>query len=176
MAIIRLSENVYMQLFTYLHEWNRITPSIKLNSPYILRMDEIQQIIKELLETDENVKLCILYGSTASGRLRNDSDLDIAIAGDTLFRREYLLDLQLALSRRLGYDVDVAEMKNLKGLILSEILRKGEVLIKKDTGFYAEFIKKGIYFNEDVLHDIRMILKKRAESFVRVHLSYSYEN
>jgi len=140
---------------------------MRLNSSYIQLMDEIQQIIKDILSTEERIKLCILYGSAASGRLRKDSDIDIAIAGDVLFSREYLVDLQLTLSRRLCREVDIVDMKNLEGLILSEILRKGKVLIKKDTGLYAEFIKKVIYFNEDVLPNIRMILKKRAERFAR---------
>jgi len=132
-------------------------------------MEEIQQTIKEALSSEDSIRLCILYGSAASGRLHKESDIDIAIAGDVKFSRDYLVDLQLALSRKLGYEVDIVDMKNLEGLILSEILRKGKVLIKKDTRLYAEFIKKVIYFNEDVLPNIRMILKKRAERFARGH-------
>ena len=128
-------------------------------------MYRIHQIITDTLNGEQEIKLCILYGSAASGRLRKESDIDIAIAGDVQFSRDYLVDLQLALSRRLGYEVDIVDIKNLEGLILSEILRKGKVLIKKDTGLYAEFIKKVINFNEDVLPNIRMILKKRAERF-----------
>jgi predicted nucleotidyltransferase len=130
-------------------------------------MEEIQQTIKELLSSEESIRLCILYGSAASGRLHKESDIDIALAGDVQFSREHLADLQLALSSRPGYEVDIADMKNLEGLILSEILRKGKVLIEKDTILYAEFIKKVNYYNEDVLPNIRMILKKRAKRIAR---------
>lgn len=128
-------------------------------------MEEIQQTIKELLSSEDSIKLCILYGSAASRRLHKESDIDIAIAGVAKFSKDYLVDIQLGLSRKLGYEVDIVDMKNLEGLILSEIFRKGKVLIKKDTRLYSEFIKKVIYFNEDVLPNIRMILKKRAERF-----------
>lgn len=116
------------------------------------------------------IKLCILYGSAACGKLIKESDIDIAIAGDAVFNREYLVDLQLALSRRPGYEADIVDMKNIEGLILSEILRKGKVLIKRDTSLYAEFIKKVIYFNEDVLPNVRMILKKRAERYSQMDI------
>lgn len=132
-------------------------------------MEQIKQIILDTLAGENSIKLCILYGSAATGRLRKDSDIDIAIAGDALFGKEYLVYLQLALSSVLGYEVDIVDMKNLEGLILSEILRKGNVLIKKDTNLYAEFIRKVIYFNEDVLPSIRMILKKRAARFAGGH-------
>ena len=132
-------------------------------------MEQIKQIILDTLAGENSIKLCILYGSAATGRLRKDSDIDIAIAGDALFSKEYLVYLQLALSSVLGYEVDIVDMKNLEGLILSEILRKGNVLIKKDTNLYAEFIRKVIYFNEDVLPSIRMILKKRAARFAGGH-------
>lgn len=132
-------------------------------------MEQIKQIILDTLAGENSIKLCILYGSAATGRLRKDSDIDIAIAGDALFGKEYLVYLQLALSSVLGYEVDIVDMKNLEGLILSEILRKGNVLIKKDTNLYAEFIRKVIYFNEDVLPSIRMILIKRAARFAGGH-------
>ncbi len=132
-------------------------------------MEKIQQIINEILGSDSRIKLCILYGSAVAGRLTDRSDIDIAIAGDAPFKAENLVELQLELSRRLGREVDLVDMKNLEGLILSEILRHGIVLIKKDKALYAGYIKKVIYFNEDVLPGMRMILKKRAERFASGH-------
>ena len=73
------------------------------------------------------------------------------------------------ISRKMNCEIDIVDMKNVEGLILSQILGKGIVLIKKDTSLYAEFIRKVIYFNEDVLPNIRMILKKRAERLARGH-------
>lgn len=131
-------------------------------------MEKIHQIIKDTLNNNDRIKLCILYGSAASGRLTDHSDIDIAIAGDKKFEKEYLVDLQLQLSVKLGYEIDIVDMNNIEGLILSEIL-KGIILIKKDNPLYAGFIKKSIYFNEDLLPNIRMILMKRARRFAGGH-------
>ena len=128
-------------------------------------MDSIPLIIKETLEGDDRIKLCILYGSAASGKLTLHSDIDIAVAGNAKFGIDALVELQLKLSHNLGYEVDLVDLKDLEGFILSEILKHGIVLIKKETAFYAELIKKVIYFKEDILPGMRMILHKRARRF-----------
>ena len=116
---------------------------------------------------DSRIKLCILYGSAASGTLTKRND--IAIAGESKFDKVSLADLQTILSHKLGYEVDLVNIKRAENLIMREILKGGIVRITKDTRFYAECIKKVIYFNEDVLRSMRMILRKRARRFTGGH-------
>jgi hypothetical protein len=89
----------------------------------------------------------------------------IAIAGKNAIPVESLVDLQIALSSDLEREVDLVDLSAIEGLILSEIFRKGKVLIKKDPSLYACYMRKVIYFNEDMLPNIRMILEKRASRF-----------
>ncbi len=132
-------------------------------------MEKIKQIIRDELKNENNISLCILYGSAATGRMTKQSDVDLAIAGKEMFDLEYLADLQVRLSLNLGYEVDLVDMNRIEGLILKEILKNGIVLIKKNSSIYADFIRKAIYFDSDVLPNIRMILKHRAEKFARGH-------
>ena len=128
-------------------------------------MLKIQQIIKNRLLHESNIQLCILYGSAAKDRLTERSDIDIAVSGYNTFDLHYLVHLQSSLSLLLEREVDLVDMNRAEGLILQHIL-KGEVLIKKDAAVYADFIRKVIYFNADILPNIRMILKKRARRFI----------
>ncbi len=128
-------------------------------------MLKIQQVIKNRLLHESNIQLCILYGSAAKERLTERSDVDIAVSGYHAFDLNYMVCLQSSLSLLLEREVDLVDMNRAEGLILQHIL-KGEVLIKKDTALYADFIRKVIYFNADILPNIRMILKKRARRFI----------
>ncbi len=92
------------------------------------------------------------------------SDIDIAVAGYNPFDLHYLVHLQSSLSSLLEREVDLVDMNRVEGLILQQIL-KGNVLIKKDTALYAGFIRKVVYFNADILPNIRMILEKRARIY-----------
>jgi uncharacterized protein len=130
-------------------------------------MEHIKDIIRNELQSEDLIKLCILYGSAASGRITDRSDIDIAVAGKEKLEIEYIADLQIKLSLKLGYETDLIDMNSAEGLILKEIMKGGIVLIKKDTGLYADLIKKVMYFDADILPNIKMILKKRAEKFAR---------
>jgi predicted nucleotidyltransferase len=132
-------------------------------------MDKNQQIIKNELREESLIVLCILYGSAAAGRLTHHSDIDIAIAGNDLLDFEYLADLQVRLSISLGCEVDLVDINRAEGLILPRIIKNGIVLIKKDVTLYADLIRKAIYFDADILPNIRMILKHRAERFADGH-------
>lgn len=132
-------------------------------------MDRIQNIIKNELQDESLVLLCILYGSAAAGRLTDHSDIDIAIAGNDLLDIGYLADLQVRLSISLGSEVDLVDINRAEGLILQEIIKTGIVHIKKDVSLYADLIRKAIYFDADILPNIRMILKHRAERFADGH-------
>jgi len=130
-------------------------------------MEQIKNIITNELLHEDLIKLCILYGSAASGRLTDRSDIDIAVAGKNKLDPECLAELQVRLSLKLGYETDLVDINSVEGLILKEIMRGGVVLIKKDTQLYADFIKKVMYFDADILPNIKMILRKRVEKFAR---------
>jgi predicted nucleotidyltransferase len=44
-------------------------------------MESIRNIVRNVLQHEDIIKLCILYDSAASGRLTDRSDIDIAAAG-----------------------------------------------------------------------------------------------
>ena len=127
---------------------------------------EIKNMLTEFFNNEETILLAILYGSFAAGRETNRSDVDIAIAGHSLFHPEQIMELNLKLSKLLEREVDLIDLNNAGGTILTQILTTGTLIKKQDTNLYASLIKKMLYFEEDMAANIRYILKYRQENFL----------
>jgi predicted nucleotidyltransferase len=75
------------------------------------------------------LRLAILFGSAARGRLRRDSDVDVAIlpTGEMSLADE--LDLQAALERAVGRTVDLVRLDRADPIVRYEVARHGSVLV-----------------------------------------------
>ncbi len=122
--------------------------------------------IKNVLEQYKSVKLAILYGSGINDRKKNKNDIDIAVADLKKIDYEKLAKLQLDLEKELGNKVDLVDMSTINGVILQQILCKGERVICIDQSLMVSYIMKMLYFQEDMLPNYTMILKKRAAAFI----------
>jgi predicted nucleotidyltransferase len=99
--------------------------------------------LRELLRTEPNVRLAVLYGSTATGVDAPSSDIDllVSLARD---RPEAAMQLATRLERRLGRDVDVARLNRIRdsaALLLLQAIDQGRVLLDRDglwVGLQAE--------------------------------------
>ncbi|HTA96121.1 MAG TPA: nucleotidyltransferase domain-containing protein [Solirubrobacteraceae bacterium] len=94
--------------------------------------------LRELLRTEPNVRLAVLYGSTATGVDTSSSDVDllVSLARD---RSEAAVQLATRLERRLGRDVDVARLNRVRdsaALLLLQAIDEGRVLLDRD-GLWA---------------------------------------
>lgn len=126
----------------------------------------IEQVLKDFFTTQYQIQMAILYGSFSSGTATNESDADIAIGGSGEFPKDMLVDLNLEISKLLNREVDLVDLNCISGTILTQVLTKGTVLKKENTVFYAELIKKMLYFEEDMAPNIRYIMDYRREKFL----------
>ncbi len=86
------------------------------------------------------LRLAVLFGSAASGRLRADSDVDVAILPrdpDLPLRTE--LELQTALTRACGREVDLVRLDHATTLLLWEVARTGRPLLEVEPKEFARF-------------------------------------
>lgn len=86
-----------------------------------------------VLRTERDVRLAVLFGSTATGEDTPVSDVDLLIA----HRRTGAMtqvDLSIRLRRALGTPVDVVmlEQAETQPSLLADVLREGRVLIDRD--------------------------------------------
>lgn len=85
------------------------------------------------LRTEANVRLAVLFGSSARGEANESSDLDILVH---LERPRGLAAARLALrlTERVGRDVDIVALRDAESspLLLADVLRDGRVLVDRD--------------------------------------------
>ena len=84
-----------------------------------------------------DIQLIILFGSTASGDTRCDSDIDVAILAAEAFDP---IDMTNEISGYLGTSrVDVVDLRRASPLLAMEALRHGRLLHESHPGNYAAF-------------------------------------
>ncbi len=90
--------------------------------------------VSEALRVERNVRLAVLFGSSARGDTGEDSDVDLLVS---LVREQPLSRAQLAarLSRALGRDIDVISLEQARErepVLLDEILHEGRPIVDRD--------------------------------------------
>ena len=126
----------------------------------------LRQAIKGALSGFDDVKVCLLYGSAIQGRLRPDSDLDVAVASDTALNHEQKMVLRSELERATGREVDLLDLQSVSGPILHQALTKGEVVIVRDHLLYAGIMKRMIFNQTDMMPYYHRMLEARRRAFV----------
>jgi predicted nucleotidyltransferase len=86
------------------------------------------------LRTERDVRLAVLFGSTARGEDHETSDVDLLIAHRTEDPRA-LATLRLRLRRTLGRPVDVIGLEQAEAFpsLFVDVLKDGRVLIDRDA-------------------------------------------
>jgi predicted nucleotidyltransferase len=89
--------------------------------------------LRAALRTEPGVRIAVLAGSMARGDDHEGSDIDLVVElaeGDPLDR----LRLGMKLSEKLGHEIDVADMKQVRNdpLSLLQVLDEGRVIVDRD--------------------------------------------
>lgn len=102
---------------------------------------DILERLRSALRVGPPMRLAVLFGSAARGELRPDSDVDIAILPvDRALSLRAELDLQVALSRACGRDVDLVRLDLASTLVRWEVARHAEKLWAPHPAEVARFI------------------------------------
>ena len=132
----------------------------------IHEQDDVVRRSREFLLSVPGLRLAIVYGSAVSGRMRPNSDVDIAVLLDQPLSAERKVNIAIGLEQRLSRRVDLTDLMSLSGTILKQILCKGQVLVKADTASIAELTRKMIYNQADLMPLVRRTLEERQMRFV----------
>jgi predicted nucleotidyltransferase len=126
---------------------------------------EIVRRSQELLRSEPGSRLALIYGSFASGKMRPDSDVDIAVLFDRPLDAKQKMDLAERLGKELSKTVDLADLFSLNGTILRQILCTGHVLVKNDPAALLALTKRMIYNQADMMPLVRRTLQERQRRF-----------
>jgi len=127
---------------------------------------ELVALAKEILLAEPGLKLAILYGSAATGKMRADSDVDIALLFDHPLNVEQKMMLISRLEKELHRTVDLVDLFALSGTILKQVLCKGQVLIQTKTGELSGLVRKMIYNQTDIMPYVSRTLIERQRRFI----------
>lgn len=127
--------------------------------------DAICRKVAETLSSVAGIRVAIVYGSAVTGRMRPDSDVDVAVMFERVLDMASRLDLCDKLTDALKREVDLVDLYDLGGEILHQIMTKGRVIIKKDPHAYFLLMQRMIYNEEDFMPQVRRVLQKRVRRF-----------
>ncbi|MDD9986315.1 MAG: DUF86 domain-containing protein [Spirochaetaceae bacterium] len=109
--------------------------------------DEIASAVGSELERFPHLTFAVLFGSAASGRLRPDSDVDVAVYGASAGRLEieeereiaHETDIQIALERATQRNVEILVLNRAPATVCAAALTSGRVVLMRDEAFYSRY-------------------------------------
>ncbi|MDR0842207.1 MAG: nucleotidyltransferase domain-containing protein [Acidobacteriota bacterium] len=128
--------------------------------------DAILADVRDVLAKEPGLRLAIVYGSAVTGRMRPDSDVDVAVLYDKPLGIESKLSLYVRLSDALRREVDLVDLHGLGGELLRQILCKGRLVIKKDTESYYQLMRRMIYNEADFMPLVRRMQDERIARLI----------
>ena len=117
------------------------------------------------LERIPDLRLAMLFGSSAHGAHRTNSDVDIALLGDAPLPGNVRLALAADLDRALGLEIDLVDLHGVPEPLTGEALA-GLPLIDRD-GARAELMSRHLVAVEDFVPLQRRLLAERRRRFLR---------
>ena len=94
--------------------------------------------LRERAATLPEVKLAVLFGSTARGQARKGSDVDLGLLLDP-DTRSVRLHVEAELGRAAAGETDVIYLNEAPPLLRFEISRDGVVILERDEGLWTGF-------------------------------------
>lgn len=112
------------------------------------------------------IRLAILFGSAARGRLRRDSDLDVAVASDRPLTPAEKLAIIESVAVLVGRPVDLVDLRAAGHAIRYEALAHGALLFCDDRTTLAEIAHRTVLDAEDFGPYLRRMLAERRRAWI----------
>ena len=125
----------------------------------------LKQIVLEALGTEPGVEIAILFGSTAMGAERRESDLDLAVDAGHVLTAEEKFGLISKLAGRIGRPVDLVDLRTAGEPLLGQILKHG-IRILGANARYAALLRRHLFDSADFLPYRKRILRERRQAWI----------
>lgn len=110
--------------------------------------DEITAAVGAELARFPKVTFGVLFGSAAAGRLRPDSDVDVAVYGASAGRLELEqereidreTEIQIALERATQRNVELLVLNRAPATVCATALTTGRTALVRDRAFYTRYL------------------------------------
>lgn len=112
------------------------------------------------------VGLAMVYGSVARGEAGPGSDLDVAVMGSEPLSTTETIALTEALARVTGRPVDLVDLRETHGTLLTEVLRDGVRVVEKDAALYPALLCRHLLDEADFRPYRDRILRQRRQAWL----------
>ncbi len=134
--------------------------------PYNESMDKLRESIRGVMEHHPDIKLCLFFGSVATGKALADSDLDIAVAAGKPLSNEQYLELIEEIAAASNRTIDLVDLMTATGPILKQALSTGVTVQNLDKSLYANLISRMLFNQADMMPYYNRILRERRRRFI----------
>lgn len=125
----------------------------------------VETTIRRVLERHPGIRLAILFGSFATGTVRPDSDLDVAVDVGRPLTAEEKIKFIGDLAQEIGRPVDLIDLNSVGEPLLGQIVVRGRRLMGSDTR-YAELIRRHLFDQADFMPYRSRILAERRQRWI----------
>jgi len=126
-----------------------------------------ETLVKHILAALPDTQAIYLFGSAAAGRMRNDSDVDVAVLLPHMRAKALgnlaLSDLAFDLMKVLRRDVDLINLRLASTVLQKQVIEHGVVLFCADEYAREEFEMLTISFYQKLNEERAGILKSLEE-------------
>ncbi|SKA71985.1 type VII toxin-antitoxin system MntA family adenylyltransferase antitoxin [Desulfobaculum bizertense] len=126
-------------------------------------LNDINETIITTLTPHPEIQLAFVFGSANSGKMRQDSDVDIAVLTKSKLTINMRLTLREELSLALRREVDIVDLFTAYGTILKQTLTKGTLILNRSQQEYVAIIKRMLYDQADMEPLRRRIIEKSLQ-------------
>ena len=110
--------------------------------------DEVTAAVGAALAGFPKIAFAVLFGSAAAGRLRPDSDVDVAVYGASAGRLEIEqereldreVEIQIALERATQRNVELLVLNRAPATVCAAALTTGRTALSRDRAFYTRYL------------------------------------
>jgi len=123
------------------------------------------EAVEAALAQHPDVRLAYVFGSVASDRARQDSDVDVAVLMAAPLDVERKVRLISDIASSTGRPVDLIDLASVGEPLLGQILRHG-VRIRGDAALHAQWVTRHILRNEDFMPYVERMLAERRQAWI----------
>ena len=112
-------------------------------------IQDMQNQVKLLVSTDDNILLTFLFGSIVHGIFHEGSDIDLGIYYKHIPSTREYFEMKEDYSDKLKKEVDIVVLNTADPIIRMQALKNG-LVIKKDSHIYNDFFVRTLNEYDDL--------------------------
>ena len=105
--------------------------------------------IAAALAPEKHVRFALLFGSAATGTLRDDSDIDVAVATGARLEPKARRRIVERIAAAAGRPVDLVDLASAGEALVGRVLREGRPIVQRDRGLRGTLLAKRLIDHAD---------------------------